>query len=274
MHKIIALISALIVGCVVQAQVFDDAIATLSQDIKGQVVSPKTTTELKALFKDATHTKVPRIFVDKLPADFTTEGSPELFTQVMTALVLRANEKTLRDKIILTGLKSKYDKGVEWTPAEDAFFHKLVEKYDVIVKKTIPTQLEQLVIKIDEVTPGLAVAQAAYATNWGKKDLSHPFMQMGWLDDEHYEPVSYNSLIKATDDYVQDMNAAPNYWLWRVQRQKAAHRAAAGTRLAYNMAGHLRSYLPEDPLYSVTLQQLIKNNPTLGELYNASFIEN
>ena len=69
------------------------------------------------------------------------------------------------------------------------------------------------------------------------------------------------------------MNAAPNYWLWRVQRQKSAHRAA-GNRLAYNLAGHLRSYLPEDPLYSMTLQQLIKNNPALGQLYEASFIEN
>jgi len=272
MYKICTLLGACIFAITAHSATLDEAIQALSDEIPGQTLQPQTTAELSTLFKDATATQVPRIFVEKLPQDFATNGSPELFVKVMTSLVLRSNERTLRDKLILTELKNKYDKGIKWTETEETFFQTLVQKYDVVVKKTIPTQLEQLMIKVDEVTPGLAVAQAAYATDWGKKNLTHPFMQMGWLDEEHYQPIEYDSLIKATDAYVQEMNAAPNYWLWRVQRQRATHRGNR-KRLAYTSAGNLRSYLPEDPLYTITLQQLIINNPELKDLYDATFLK-
>ena len=256
----------------IMAQNLDKAIETLTIEPEGTVVSPKTTAELAVLFKEATDSKVPRIFVEKLPSDFAQKGSPELYMYVITALILRSNESAVREKMLLTVLKDKYNKKEPWTPIEESFFHALVEKYDVIVNKTIETQLEQLDIKIDEIVPGLAVAQSVYATDWGKKNMQHPYGQMGWIDEKTYDELPYESLIKATEAYVKEMNSASNYWMWRLRRQRATHRGMR-SRLAYSLAGSLYVYRPEDPYYTATLQKIILNNKPLSKLYEATFIE-
>ena len=255
------------------AQNLDKAISRLTENIKGTVVTPKTTKELEALFQNASTSSIPRIFVDKLPEDFAQKGSPELYTYIITALILRSNELALHEKMILTVLKNKYDKKEKWTPTEESFFHAMVEKYDVTVTKTIDTQLEQLMVKIDEIVPGLAVAQSVYATDWGKKNMLHPYGQMGWLNEQTYDELPYDSLIKATEAYVTEMNSAPNYWMWRLRRQQAPHRRAR-SRLAYILAGSLYVYRPEDPYYTATIQKIITNNKPLAQLYEVTFEEN
>ena len=254
------------------AQNLDAVIAKLKEDIPGQVVNPQTTQELAKLFEGATELTVPRIFVDKLPSDFALKGNPNLYTHVITALILRSNEQAVREKMILTVLKNKYDHKEKWTPTEESFFHEMVEKYDVIVTKTIATQLEQLSIKIDEIVPGLAVAQSVYATDWGTKNMNHPYGQMGWIDEQTYDELPYDSLLAATEAYVKEMNSAPNYWMWRLRRQKATHRGTRN-RLAFILAGSLYVYRPEDPYYSATIQKIITSNKPLSQLYEASFLE-
>jgi len=256
----------------IYAQNLDTAIQELTKDVEGQIVAPKTTAELQTLFKDATNTQVPRIFVDKLPEDFAEKGSGELYMNVITALILRANEQAIKERMLLTALKNKYEKGAKWSEIEDSFFHALVEKYDVTISKTIQTQLDQLTLKVEEIVPGLAVAQSVYATNWGKTNNEHPYGQMGWLDEKTYDEIPYDSLIKATDAYVREMNSADSYWMWRVYRQNAVHRGMRD-RLAYSLAGKLRAYRPEDPYYHTTLQKIIMNNQPLTQLYQATFLE-
>ena len=254
------------------AQNLDQAIQEMTKDVKGEIVTPSTTEELQLLFKDATDTKVPRIFVDKLPSDFAEKGSPELFMHIITALILRSNEVAVKEKLLLTVLKKKYENKQAWSPIEESFFNALVEKYDAIIDKTTQMKLDQLSIKIDEIVPGLAVAQSVYATNWGKKNMEHPYGQMGWLDENTYNELPYDSLIKATEAYVSEMNSSKNYWMWRTLRQKAAHKGSLN-RLAYTLAGGLRVYRPEDPYYPPTIQKIILNNSTLGKLHNATFIQ-
>ena len=86
----------------VMAQNLDDVIIKLKQDVPGRIVTPATTKELAELFKGSTDLTVPRVFVDKLPADFAKKGTPELYTQIITALILRSNEQAIREKMILT----------------------------------------------------------------------------------------------------------------------------------------------------------------------------
>ena len=254
------------------AQNLDTAIRELTQDIKGQVVSPATTSELQNLFKDATIAKVPRIFVDKLPPDFATNGSPELYMHIITALILRSNEQALKEKMLLLAMKNKYEKNESWSETEENFFNALVEKYDVVITKTRQTQLDQLTLKIGEIVPGLAVAQSVYATDWGTKNMNHPYGQMGWIDEKTYTELPYDSLIQATEAYFKDMNSTNSYWMWHTRRLSSAYRRQS-SRLAYNLAGSLDSYRPEDPLYTTTLQQILLNNQPLSKLYQATFIE-
>lgn len=270
MYKYVALLLLWVLP--VSAQNLDAAIQELTKDVPGQIVTPSTTQELKALFKDATPIRVPRVFVDKLPSDFAQNGSGELYTNVITALILRANEQAIKEKMILAVLRDKYERGEQWSPIEESFFNSLVEKYDETITKTRQTQLDQLGIKVDEVLPGLAVAQSVYATDWGRKNMEHPYGQMGWLDEKTYAEIPYDSLIKATDAYVKEMNTTANYWMWRARRQTSAHRGNLKS-LAYTLAGQIRVYRPEDPYYHTTIQKIILNNQPLTELYQATFID-
>ncbi len=258
-------------GNVAHATSLDNAIQQLSQEIPGTIVTPTTTEELQSLFKDATLTSVPRIFVDRLPDDFAENGSHELYAKVITALILRSNEQILREKMLLGALKRKFEKNEDWSEQESAFFNSLVEKYDAIAVKTKATQLEQLSLKIDEITPGLALAQSVYTTDWGKRNMQSPYAQKGWLDDKNYTETTYNSLIKATESYVEEMNSEPSYWPWREYRRRAAHRRAT-ENLPYLLAGKLMSYQLEDPDYTRSLQQIITDNPfIIKKLFHATF---
>lgn len=250
----------------------DEFIQEITTQKEEMIVKPETTKELRQLFSGANKSQVPRVFVEKLPNDFATEGDKLLYAQVLGALILRENEKAVQDNLAVSVLKQKYDKNEPWTETEQAFFNKLVEKYDVVAKKTIPTQLEQLLLKADEVPVGMAVAQSVYDTNWGKKQMESPYGQTGWLDEKNYTKIKFDSLIKATESYVQEMNATPNYFIWRIQRQKAAHKGA-NRKHSYNYAIALRVYRPEDPVYQSEIRKLILQNPFLSQMDELTFIQ-
>jgi len=253
------------------ALVLDDFIKKINTPAQEQIVSPATTEELRRLFINATQTQIPRIFVEKLPADFAVKGDKQLYAQVLAALLLRENEKAIQDQVAITLLKQKYDKKEPWTEIERGFFDRLVDKYDVVAKKTVPTQLEQLLLKADEVPIGLALAQSVYETDWGKKQMESPYGQMGWLNDEQYEKIPFDSLIRATESYVKEMNGTPNYFTWRIRRERSEYGGAQRNR-SYNFALDLRVYRPEDPVYPMQIRKLILANPLLNQMDNARFV--
>lgn len=250
------------------SQRFEQLLPIMTAEVEGKEVTPKTTAELEKLF-DSEKGTVPRIFVKKLPKDFAEKGSKELYAKVLTALILRENEQFLGDRYLFLILKEKYEKGLEWTKKEKQFFDSLVEKYDAIVLKTIPTKIADLEEKIDEIPPAMAIAQSALQTNWGKKNMDIPYGQKGWLDRENYDFVKYPDLIQATQSYANEMNATPNYDLWRKQR----------TNLTYNQTPHatfhmiqsLRTYMPENIRYVDDLKKLLNDNKFLYAYDQAIF---
>jgi len=255
-----------------QALILDDFIKQIKTPETEQILTPATTQELQKLFSNASSSTIPRVFIDKLPADFAVNGDQTLYAQVLAALILRENEKSIRDKLVIALLKQKYDQKEPWTEMEQAFFNELVDKYDVVAKKTIPTQLEQLMLKADEVPVGMAIAQSVYDTNWGKKQMESPYGQMGWIDDNNYVKLKFDSLVKATESYVREMNSTPNYFMWRLQRDAANYKGYARKR-SYNFALALRVYRPEDPVYPTEIRKLILSNPFLSQMDNISFIQ-
>ena len=261
--------------CLVQqahAVVLDPFIQDIKTPKQEQFVTPETTTELRSLFSKSTVTQIPRVFVDKLPEDFAEKGDPLLYSRVLAALILRENEKAFKDQIVVNALKRKYDNNETWTDMERAYFNELVDKYDVVAKKTIPTQLEQLLLKANDVPVGMAVAQSVYDTDWGKKQMESPYGQTGWLDEKTYDKIKFDSLVSATESYVKEMNSTPNYFMWRIQREKAVYKGINNKR-SYNFAIALRVYRPEDPIYPAEIRKIILNNTFLSQMDNLSFLE-
>ena len=196
---------------------FEQLLPILTKEKQEKEITPKTTEELKALFKS--DEELPRVFVKKLPADFAQIGDRKLYSKIITALILRENEQILNERILFLLLKEKADKGEKWTDKEQAYFDYLADKYDAIVLKTTPTKINDLLPKIDEIPPSLAMAQTALDTDFGKKNADAPFGQQGWLDNQTYAPIKYENLSDALHAYVVEMNATPNYDDWRRIRQ-------------------------------------------------------
>ncbi len=239
------------------SQNFEKLLPIMTANVEGQEITPKTTDELEKLFSTEKGT-VPRIFVKKLPEDFSKKGSKELYSKILTALILRENEQILGERYLFLILKEKYDKGLEWTQKEKQFFDALVEKYDSTLLKTIPTKIMDLMEKIDEIPPAVAITQSALQTNWGKENMQSPYAQKGWLDRETYDFIKYPDLIQATEAYVQEMNATPNYDIWRKQRAKLSYNQSSQS--SYQIIQSLRTYMPEDVYYLEKLKETINKN--------------
>ena len=220
----------------------------LNKPVPGVIISPQTTEELKKWFAGSDENHVPRVFIEKLPIDFAEKGDKELFAKVISALILRANERILKERFILKALTDKYQKGIKWSSKEADFFQYLVEHYDSKSRKTIPTQLTDLVPKVDKIPPAMAVFQAAEATDWGKRNLDSPFEQTGWLDGKTYARLPFSSLIEATDSYVQEMNGLPSLTDWRYLRSKYTYEKEGN--IGYRILRWLNDYQTGDRHYS------------------------
>ena len=246
-----------------QQSKFDKLLPLFTKERSEKEITPKTTEELKELFKNSDK-KLPRIFVKKLPADFTEKGDKKLYAKIITALILLENEQILNERILFLLLKDKFDKGEKWTAQEQSYFDYLVDKYDAIVLKTVSTQINDLFMKIDEIPPSLAVAQTALDTDFGKNNSASPFGQQGWLDNQTYAPIKYENLTDAVKAYVKEMNATPNYDDWRNLRALKSYQQTP--RATYQLIRGLRTYRPEDVEYIEKIRLLLNDNPFIYDM--------
>lgn len=242
---------------------FEKLFPVLTKESKVKEITPKTTEELRQLFENSDK-ELPRVFIKNLPADFSEKGDKKLYAKVIAALVLRENETILNERILFLLLKDKADKGSAWTKQEEAYFNYLVNKYDSSVLKTIPTKINDLLVKIDEIPPSLAIAQTAFDTNFGKKNPETPFGQMGWLDGKTYAPIPYKTLSDAVKAYVLEMNSTPNYDDWRLERENQTYQQ--NQRSSYYMTSGLRTYRPEDVDYIEKIKILMNQNPFIFDM--------
>lgn len=234
-----------------------DAIAFLIKKIntpvKGQIITPKTTHELRSWFSQSIGTKIPRLFVTNLPIDFAEQGDKDLFAKVISALILRENERVLKERAVLILLKNKLERDENLSETETDFFNSLVDKYDSKARKTVSAQIADLIPKLDIIPPMTAVMMAAEATDWGKKNLSSPFGQMGWLDNKTYAPIPFNSWIDATESYALEMNGMPPLEGWRVMRSNL--RGKEYTDVGFRILRWMSDYKPEDMYYKEKLHK-------------------
>lgn len=234
-----------------------DAIAFLidkiNTPVKGQEITPKTTRELRAWFSQTNLVHTPRFFITGLPEDFAQQGDKDLFAKVISALILRENERVLKERAVLILLRNKLNRGENWSEAETDFFNALVDKYDAKARKTIAGQIADLMPKLDIIPPMTAVIMAAEATDWGKKNLSSPFEQTGWLDNKTYAPIPFDSWVKATESYALEMNGMPPLEGWRVMRSNL--RGQGYTDVGFRMLRWMSDYKPEDMFYKERLHK-------------------
>lgn len=231
-------------------------IDALQNPVAGHEISPQSTLALEQLFFNAEIDSVPRLFLTNFPNDFPEKGNPVLFAKALTPLILRANEQALKERTILKMLAQKNQLNQPWTLKETLFFNQMLQKYDCVLFKTRDTQLNELLIKVDEVPVSLAVIQAGLQTDWGRENLKSPFGEKMWFDRSTYADRPFESLIDATDSYILSLNATIPYYKWRMGRQllKPLDYKTRGSAFA----GLLAAYNPDDKQYTQKLMSLYR----------------
>ncbi len=248
------------------------AIQIAQSPVKGTYSAPQTTKELEVLFQGVQSHQMPRLFIKRLPSDFKpdTVDRKTLFMKVMTALMLKANEEALNDRIALQMLVAKKRQGQKWTLEERKFFDWLVQKYDSVLLKTIDSQIVDLLNKVDEVPVSIGVALAAWRTNWGSVHQDSPFAQYEWINADTYAPASFDTLETATDSFVRELNTSPSLIKFRAGRdalRPVREKRAVGDRLV----SLLSPYLPDEAGFEKSLRKMYQEGYFLP-LDHAAFI--
>lgn len=216
--------------------------------------------------------RVPRLFVESLPADFDAKmvvaERKRTFIRTMLPLILKANEEVQIERRRLIALEEHVSSGHDPSEDEQAWLDRLADKY-----KAAPGDFAALLRRVDSVSPTLALAQAIEESGWGRsrfaRDGNALFGQRAWsagtgfvpeerAEGERFEVRAFDSLLDSVRGYVVNLNRHYAYEDYRVAR---AQMRARDTRLnARALARTLVNYSERREDYVKALIGLIETN--------------
>lgn len=213
---------------------------------------------------------VPRLYAEALPTDMAqidqAAERKRIFIKVMLPLVLAANERLLAERIAIAGLKERIESGGTLTAAELRWLAAMCELFYVE-----PGDLDELLARVDEIPPSLALAQAAQESGWGTSRFAHEgnavFGQRTWeegagldpagLNDPDFQVQAFNGLKDSVFAYLVNLNRHPAYAPLRAMRAELRLQGIApdGPTLAAGIADYA-----EAPDYVEKIRALISVN--------------
>lgn len=204
--------------------------------------------------------EVPPLFLERVPHDLDDLPDPErrkaLFLRVMLPLVLAVNAEIAADRAHLEGLLARKAARQSLTRQDRLWLTALAERYDVEDGDTA-----QLLARVDEVPPSLALAQAAEETGWGTSRLVRRSRNLfGLTGDDDDEPGMrrFGSLKEGVQAYLHTLNTHPAYAGLRRARQ---HAHAVGRPVdGHQLADSLSAYSERGKAYVGTIRSLIRRN--------------
>lgn len=204
--------------------------------------------------------KVPAVFLPSVPVDLDelpeADAKKHVFLRVMLPLVLVVNEEIAEDRRRLDAMASGR------APRDEAWLAELAARYGV--DTATPAQLLR---RVDEVPPSLALAQAAEESGWGTsrfvREANNLFGHVGDSvvpegDTDGPRMASFASLHEAVRAYVHNLNTHPAYEALR--RARAAARARGAFPDGHTLAGTLVNYSERRGAYVDTIRALIRAN--------------
>ena len=230
---------------------------------------------------------VPRVIIDRIPADFEAMDSPEerklLFAKTVLPIVLETNMSILKDRARLEELYDKDASGKALDARERAWLERLAGRFEMD-----GVNLAELRRRVDAVPPSLAIAQAALESGWGTSRLAQQghslFGQKVQRPDagaavragiapaipggDDLIMRTFDSLPSTVKAYIHNLNTHPAY---REFRERRADARARGKALdGWYLAGYIKRYSERGRDYIKDVRGLIKTND-LGALDDARF---
>ena len=223
---------------------------------------------------------VPRLYLDKLPADIADVPSvatrKRVFIKSVLPVVLRVNEDILAARQRLLELRAILDSGLSLTDAQRDWLYQMADRYE-----TSPYDWEAFMERVDIVPPSLAIAQAAEESGWGTSRFaregnalfgqytykaSHGMLPEERASGRQHLVRAYSNLVEGARSYVHNLNYHRAYGEFRAARKWL--RSHAKPMNGHTLAGELIRYSERGAAYVETIRHIIRANK-LAPLDNA-----
>jgi Bax protein len=214
---------------------------------------------------------VPRLYVTTLPQDLAAiaalEERKDVFIRLALPLVLRVNERIGDDRQRLLDLQREQAAGTAFSYAERQWLDEVSSRYGVK-----DGDVGILLLRVDEIPPSLALAQAAAESGWGTSRIARAgnalFGQKVWGDQgiapldrqdrDKFKYAAFDELMDGIEAYARNLNTHPAYAAFRQAR--AAMRARQGALDGLTLSSTLGRYSTRGSEYVSDLQMLIYEN--------------
>jgi len=217
---------------------------------------------------------LPRLFVQSVPKDFNKEKyddvRPALFFEMMTPIILKANEALASEREQVLSLRKEFDENGDLTPESMEELNKWITRYDVKPSDDIDTLFNILIPRVDGVTPTLLLTMAAEDSGFGTsryaREYNAVFNQRDWngngaIPDEkqkegpQYRIKIFPSLYEAVVSQIHYLNTNGYFENYRMARAK--YRRSHNLMRGYSVA-HLLINFPYRPMkYPDIIKHLI-----------------
>ncbi|NLO81393.1 MAG: hypothetical protein GX093_14060 [Xanthomonadaceae bacterium] len=215
---------------------------------------------------------VPRLAVQALPPDLAelpVSTRKALFFSILTPLILAENERLQQERSQLQKLLARSD----WTEAERNELAALAKRYAVRGELSDPETQRQLLLRVDEIPLGLALAQAAKESGWGTsrfaREARNLFGVWTWDRSQGIVPAARPSgathLVRVFPDlqasvrnYMHTLNTGAAYSTLRLRRAYLRSIGAPLQPLA--LADGLERYSERGQIYVKEVRALILGN--------------
>lgn len=220
-------------------------------------------------------TAVPRVFAAAMPGDLA-DASPaerkQRFLSLVLPLVLAVNEEIAGDRAQLLALKVHLDTGARPNGEQADWLTALARHYEVPLTTDWEADIEDLLHRVDQVPPSLALAQAALESGWGTSRFALEgnalfgertwgeggLVEIGADEGTRHRARSFDRLLDGVTAYMQNLNSHPAYAEFRQAR--AEMRAAGEPPTGIELIGHLTRYSERGNAYTRAVRDLIKAN--------------
>ena len=221
---------------------------------------------------------VPRNIVDRIPADIhlvkDTNERKELFLKMMLPIALIANSKVQQERRIILNAREILLTGKTLSNDQIYWVNQIGARYKVEWAGDLkyPSQLDELLLRVNEIPPSLIVAQAAIESAWGTSRFalegnalfgewttSKPgLVPLQRENGKNHKIRVFSTPLMAVESYLLNLNTHRAYTQMRNIRQIKGH--SGGRATGEDLAIGLDRYSEKKEKYVDIIQSIINTN--------------
>lgn len=214
---------------------------------------------------------VPRIFIKSLPSDFnmieSKKDKKDLFIKFLLPLILKKNEQLAADRTKLINIDTKIKSFQALSNDDITFLTKMQNEY-----KTTSGDIQDILVKLDEISVSMALGQAIQETGWGESRFliqgNSIFAEWTWGGDGMlprsrkegliHRIKTFPTLYDSVDSYANNLNKTRYYYGFRQMRAKLRqqNKPLYGRWLMSSMT----RYSTQKDKYILEVKKIIRDN--------------